>query len=68
MSGHVYYRFKSQKEPLRITFDGVGISVFDLKREIILNSKLGKGSEFDFALFSADGQDGGLRAALTLTV
>ncbi|KNZ62760.1 hypothetical protein VP01_1225g6 [Puccinia sorghi] len=36
MSGHVYYRFKSQKDFQRIIFEGIGISVWDLKREIIL--------------------------------
>ena len=40
MASVVHYRFKSQKSPSRITFDGTGISVFDLKREIILANKL----------------------------
>ncbi|KAA1081313.1 hypothetical protein PGT21_033516 [Puccinia graminis f. sp. tritici] len=42
MSGHVYYRFKSQKEFQRIIFEGIGISVWDLKREIIQESKMGR--------------------------
>ncbi|KAG0149070.1 hypothetical protein CROQUDRAFT_40434 [Cronartium quercuum f. sp. fusiforme G11] len=54
MSGHVYYRFKSQKEFQRILFDGIGISVWDLKREIITDSKMGKGTDFDFALYNAE--------------
>lgn len=54
MSGHVYYRFKSQKDFQRIVFDGIGISVWDLKREIITDAKLGKGTDFDFAIYNAD--------------
>ncbi|EGG07942.1 uncharacterized protein MELLADRAFT_77478 [Melampsora larici-populina 98AG31] len=54
MSGHVYYRFKSQKDFQRIVFDGIGISVWDLKREIITDAKLGKGTDFDFAVYNAD--------------
>lgn len=57
-SASVYYRFKSQKEPSRITFDGTGISVWDLKREIILQNKMGKGLDFDLAIYSQDTEDG----------
>ncbi|UZJ53830.1 hypothetical protein CBS101457_003150 [Exobasidium rhododendri] len=56
-SASVYYRFKSQKEPSRITFDGTGISVWDLKREIILQNKMGKGLDFDLAVYSQDTED-----------
>lgn len=58
MSGHVYYRFKSQKDFQRIIFEGIGISVWDLKREIILESKMGKGTDFDFAIYNADTDEG----------
>ncbi|MBW0471010.1 hypothetical protein O181_010725 [Austropuccinia psidii MF-1] len=57
MSGHVYYRFKAQKDFQRIMFDGLGISVWDLKREIIQESKMGKGSDFDFAIYNADTEE-----------
>lgn len=40
MTSVVYYKFKSQKEPSEISFDGTGISVFDLKKEILIHSKL----------------------------
>ncbi|KAG4305765.1 hypothetical protein PORY_000675, partial [Pneumocystis oryctolagi] len=41
MSNSIYFKFKSQKEPGRISFDGTtGLSVFDVKREIILQNKL----------------------------
>lgn len=56
-SASVYYKFKSQREPSRITFDGTGISVWDLKREIILQNKMGKGLDFDLGIYSADTED-----------
>ena len=58
MSSSVFYKFKSQKEPTRVEFDGTGISVFELKREIIVKSGLGDGSDFDLAIFDEDGKDG----------
>lgn len=39
-------------------FDGTGISVFELKREIIVKSGLGDGSDFDLSIFDEDGKDG----------
>ncbi|KAN0063169.1 Protein mpe1 [Thecaphora frezii] len=56
-SASVYYKFKSQKEPSRITFDGTGISVWDLKREIILQNKMGKGIDFDLGIYNADTEE-----------
>lgn len=52
MSSVVFYKFKSQKEPSRIAFDGTGISVWELKKEIILEAKLGKGTDFDFSIYN----------------
>ncbi|MCJ1310825.1 hypothetical protein MMC25_004492 [Agyrium rufum] len=54
MSSSVYFKFKSQKDLSRVTFDGIGISVFDLKRAIINTSKLGDGSDFELILLSED--------------
>src|SRR5690242_14757054 len=56
-SASVYYKFKSQKEPSRITFDGTGILVWDLKREIILQNKMGRGTDFDLGVYNADTND-----------
>lgn len=56
----VFYRFRSQKEPSRISFDGTGISVWDLKKEIIMENKMGKGTDFDFAIYNADTEEGEL--------
>lgn len=54
MSSTIFYKFKSQKELSRIFFDGTGITVFDLKREIIYVNKLGTGLDFDLTLYNAD--------------
>lgn len=51
MTSSVFFKFKSQKEPSRVEFDGTGISVFELKREIIIKSGLGDGTEFDLAIY-----------------
>lgn len=50
----VYYKFRSQREPQRLTFDGTGISVWELKREIILQNKMGKGTDFDLGVYNPD--------------
>ena len=52
MASSVFFKFKSQKEPTRVQFDGTFISVFELKREIILRSGLGDGTEFDLVIFA----------------
>lgn len=58
MSSSVFFRFKSQKEPSRITFDGTGISVFELKRDIITTNKLGDGSDFELVISAEDTNEG----------
>ncbi|KZS94307.1 DWNN-domain-containing protein [Sistotremastrum niveocremeum HHB9708] len=50
MSSFVYYKFKSQKDESRVAFDGTGISVADLKREIIQAKELGKATDFDLLI------------------
>ncbi|KAM0808830.1 putative DWNN domain-containing protein [Seiridium cardinale] len=57
MTSSVFYKFKSQKEPSRVEFDGTGISVFELKRDIIKLSGLGDGTDFDFAIYTEDGAE-----------
>ncbi|BCS30316.1 cleavage polyadenylation factor subunit MPE1 [Aspergillus puulaauensis] len=52
MSSSVHFKFKSQREPSRVTFDGTGISVFELKREIINQSRLGDGSDFELSIYN----------------
>ncbi|EIW58798.1 DWNN-domain-containing protein, partial [Trametes versicolor FP-101664 SS1] len=50
MASSVFYRFRSQKDESRVTFDGTGISVFDLKKEIILANNLSKANDFDLVV------------------
>lgn len=57
MSSTIFYRFKSQKNTSKILFDGTGITVFDLKREIILVNKLGDGSGFQLRLYNPDSNE-----------
>ncbi|KAI9924501.1 hypothetical protein MW887_006773 [Aspergillus wentii] len=54
MSSSVHFKFKSQKEPSRVTFDGTGISAFELKREIINQSRLGDGTDFELSIYNED--------------
>ncbi|KII87351.1 hypothetical protein PLICRDRAFT_55314 [Plicaturopsis crispa FD-325 SS-3] len=56
MASSVFYKFKSQRDESRVTFDGTGISVFDLKREIILANNLGKANDFDLSVFDSSSQ------------
>ena len=58
MSSSVHFKFKSQKEPSRVTFDGTGISVFELKREIINQSRLGDGTDFELSIHNEDTGEG----------
>ncbi|OTB09007.1 hypothetical protein M426DRAFT_50994 [Hypoxylon sp. CI-4A] len=57
MTSSVFFKFKSQKEPSRVEFDGTGISVFELKHDIIVKSGLGDGTDFDLAIYSEDGSE-----------
>lgn len=58
MSSSVFFRFKSQKEPSRVAFDGTGISVFELKKEIITMNRLGDGTDFELVISSEDTNEG----------
>ena len=53
MASSVFYRFRSQKDESRVTFDGTGISVFDLKKEIILANNLTKANDFDLVVLDS---------------
>ncbi|KAK7025255.1 hypothetical protein R3P38DRAFT_3269965 [Favolaschia claudopus] len=41
------------KDESRVTFDGTGISVFDLKRDIILANNMGKANDFDLFIYDS---------------
>ena len=47
----VFYRWGAGKDESRVTFDGTHISVFDFKREVILNNRMGNGKDFDLGVF-----------------
>ncbi|KAI0816962.1 DWNN domain-containing protein [Trametes gibbosa] len=57
MASSVFYRFRSQKDESRVTFDGTGISVFDLKKEIILANNLSKATDFDLVVLDNAGEE-----------
>ncbi|KAI0350721.1 DWNN-domain-containing protein [Trametes cingulata] len=57
MASSVFYRFRSQKDESRVTFDGTGISVFDLKKEIILANNLSKANDFDLVVLDNSGDE-----------
>ena len=65
MSSSVFFKFKSQKEPQQIKFDGTAISVFELKRDIIITSGLGDGTDFDLMIYDEDGKEGRLSSSTT---
>lgn len=58
MASSVFYKFNSRKDESRVTFAGTGISVFDLKREIILANNMGKANDFDLFIYDTTSMQG----------
>lgn len=58
MSSFVHFKFKSQKEPQRVAFDGPFIQVWDLKREIISLARLGDGTDFELKIYNESTNEG----------
>ena len=58
MASYVYFKFKSQKEPQRVTIDGPHTDVWNLKREIITLSRLGDGTDFDLKIYKENSNEG----------
>lgn len=57
MTSSVFYKLgKSQKDASRVEFDGTGLSVWELKRDIIKQSGLGDGTDFDLFVYAEDGE------------
>ncbi|KAH3671965.1 hypothetical protein OGAPHI_000151 [Ogataea philodendri] len=52
----IYYKFRSQRDDLisTIKFDGTGLTVFELKREIIYANKLINSSDTDILLYHVE--------------
>lgn len=59
----IYYKFKSAKDYDTLTFDGLGITVFDAKKEILTAKKL-KGNDFDIVISHAESGEGKLNVYL----
>lgn len=56
----IHYKFRSALEYDTITFDGLSISLADLKRCIITQKKFGKNSDFDLEVTNAQTKEGEL--------
>lgn len=54
----VHYKFKSALDFDTITFDGLHISVSDLKKAIVHQKRLGKTTEFDLQITNAQTKEG----------
>lgn len=64
MASYVYFKFKSQKEPQRVTIDGPHTDVWNLKREIINISRLGDGTDFDLKIYKENSNEGKITLCL----
>jgi E3 ubiquitin-protein ligase RBBP6 len=54
----IHYKFKSAIDYDTITFDGLHISVSDLKKAIVHQKKLGKATDFDLMITNAQTNEG----------
>jgi hypothetical protein len=54
MSSCVFYKFRNSKDAERILFHGTTISVFELKREIMLAARLGDGTDINLHIYPED--------------
>lgn len=54
----VHYKFKSALNSDTVTFDGLHISVGDLKKAIIHQKRLGKTVDFDLQITNAQTKEG----------
>lgn len=63
-TSQVFYRWGAGRDESRVTFTGTLISVFDFKRQVMLDNNLGNGREFDLVAFE-NGE--GKRASKAIT-
>lgn len=54
----VHYKFKSSLDFDTVTFDGLHISVADLKKSILQLKKIGKAADFDLQITNAQTKEG----------
>ena len=61
MASSVFYKWASRKDESSVKFDGTGISVFDLKKEIILTNNMSKAAnDFDLVIFDKGSNQGSI--------
>jgi protein MPE1 len=59
MTSSVFYKFKSSRDAFRkVAFDGTGISIFDLKKAVILENNMAKVNDFDLYIFDSSTNQG----------
>lgn len=56
----IHYKFRSSLEYDTITFDGLAISLGDLKRSIMAQKKIAKVTDFDLEITNAQTKEGKL--------
>lgn len=64
----VHYKFKSALSYDTITFDGLHISVRDLKKSILQQKQIGKATDFDLQITNAQSNEGNFIAELSSTI
>ena len=59
----VHYKFKSTLDYDTVSFDGLHISVADLKKAIFHQKRIGKNTDFDLQITNAQTKEGKLKCA-----
>jgi protein MPE1 len=54
MTSSIFYKFKNSKELTPLFFEGMSLSVFDIKREIINATGLGTQTDYNLSIFPQD--------------
>lgn len=62
----IFYKFKSAKDYDTYKFEGVGVPVWELKKEIIIAKKLSKSTDFDLILSDAQTNEGNIISKISL--
>lgn len=62
----VHYKFKSALDFDTVTFDGLHISVADLKKSIVHQKRLGKTGDFDLQITNAQTKEGNIKIIFIL--
>jgi len=58
MSSSIFFKFKSEKNPSQISFDGPSLSVFEVKHNIMSIARLGDGKDIDLEIYTSDTNEG----------